>query len=151
MKKRKTNPKVQNTLLLIACIVLFLILGSLLFFNHKKEAANSSELKKAAQEEIQKEKSDQTWTENQNSEDQNNASQTEAVCAHVVCKKERGANYEVYNDKAVGLMAVMAILLCLSGLIWYQYAVLRYGIIIAGCAVGAVLGYRVIKMRKVKQ
>ena len=75
----------------------------------------------------------------------------EAVCAHVVCKKERGANYEVYNDKAVGLMAVMAILLCLSGLIWYQYAVLRYGIIIAGCAVGAVLGYRVIKMRKVKQ
>ena len=62
MKKRKTNPKVQNTLLLIACIVLFLILGSLLFFNHKKEAANSSELKKAAQEEIQKEKSDQTWT-----------------------------------------------------------------------------------------
>lgn len=45
----------------------------------------------------------------------------EAVCAHVVCKKERGANYEVYNDKAVGLMAVMAILLCLSGLIWYQY------------------------------
>lgn len=36
----------------------------------------------------------------------------EAVCAHVVCKKERGANYEVYNDKAVGLMAVMAILLC---------------------------------------
>ena len=75
----------------------------------------------------------------------------EAVCAHVVCKKERGANYEVYNDKAVGLMAAMAILLCLSGLIWYQYAVLRYGIIIAGCAVGAVLGYRVIKMRKVKQ
>lgn len=69
----------------------------------------------------------------------------------MVCKKERGANYEVYNDKAVGLMAVMAILLCLSGLIWYQNAVLRYGIIIAGCAVGAVLGYRVIKMRKVKQ
>ena len=77
MKKRKTNPKVQNTLLLIACIVLFLILGSLLFFNHKIEAANSSELKKAAQEEIQKEKSDQTWTEDQNSEDQNNASQTD--------------------------------------------------------------------------
>lgn len=48
MKKRKTNPKVQNVLLLIACIVLFLILGSLLFFNHKQEAANSSELKKAA-------------------------------------------------------------------------------------------------------
>ena len=72
----------------------------------------------------------------------------EAVCAHVVCKKERGANYEVYNDKAVGLMAVMAILLCLSGLIWYQYAVLRYGIIIAGCAVGAVLGYRVIKIEE---
>ena len=76
MKKRKTNPKVQNALLLIACIVLFLILGSLLFFNHKQEVANSSELKKAAQEEIQKEKSDQTWTENQNSEDQNNTSQT---------------------------------------------------------------------------
>ena len=33
MKKRKTNPKVQNVLLLIACIVLFLILGSLLFFS----------------------------------------------------------------------------------------------------------------------
>ena len=77
MKKRKTNPKVQNALLLIACIALFLILGSLLFFNHKQEAANSSELKKAAQEEIQKEKSDQTWTENQNSEDQNNTSQTD--------------------------------------------------------------------------
>ena len=77
MKKRKTNPKVQNALLLIACIVLFLILGSLLFFNHKQEVANSSELKKAAQEEIQKEKSDQTWTEDQNSEDQNNASQTD--------------------------------------------------------------------------
>ena len=76
MKKRKTNPKVQNALLLIACIVLFLILGSLLFFNHKQEAANGSELKKAAQEEIQKEKSDQTWTEDQNSEDQNNTSQT---------------------------------------------------------------------------
>lgn len=58
MKKRKTNPKVQNVLLLIACIVLFLVLGSLLFFNHKQETANSSELKKAAQEEIQKEKSD---------------------------------------------------------------------------------------------
>lgn len=77
MKKRKTNPKVQNALLLIACIVLFLILGSLLFFNHKQEAVNSSELKKAAQEEIQKEKSDQTWTEDQNSEDQNNTSQTD--------------------------------------------------------------------------
>ena len=77
MKKRKTNPKVQNVLLLIACIVLFLVLGSLLFFNHKQETANSSELKKAAQEEIQKEKSDQTWTEDQNSEDQNNASQTD--------------------------------------------------------------------------
>lgn len=77
MKKRKTNPKVQNVLLLIACIVLFLILGSFLFFNHKQEAANISELKKAAQEEIQKEKSDQTWTEDQNSEDQNNASQTD--------------------------------------------------------------------------
>ena len=48
-----------------------------LFFNHKQESANSSELKKAAQEEIQKEKSDQTWTEDQNSEDQNNASQTD--------------------------------------------------------------------------
>ena len=58
MKKRKTNPKVQNTLLLIACIVLFLILGSLLFFNHKKEAANSSELKKAALNEILKNKPD---------------------------------------------------------------------------------------------
>ena len=77
MKKRKTNPKVQNVLLLIACIVLFLVLGSLLFFNHKQETANSSELKKAAQEEIQKEKSNQIWTENQNSEDQNNASQTD--------------------------------------------------------------------------
>ena len=77
MKKRKTNPKVQNVLLLIACIVLFLVLGSLLFFNHKQETANSSELKKAAQEEIQKEKSDQKWTENQNSEDQNNASQAD--------------------------------------------------------------------------
>lgn len=77
MKKRKTNPKVQNALLLIACIVLFLILGSLLFFNHKQEVANSSELKKAAQEEIQKEKSDQIWTEDQNSEDQNNTSQTD--------------------------------------------------------------------------
>ena len=77
MKKRKTNPKVQNALLLIACIVLFLILGSLLFLNHKKEAANRSEFKKAAQEEIQKEKSDQTWTEDQNSEDQNNTSQTD--------------------------------------------------------------------------
>ena len=77
MKKRKTNPKVQNVLLLIACIVLFLVLGSLLFFNHKQETANSSELKKAAQEEIQKEKSDQTWTEDQNSEDQNNASQAD--------------------------------------------------------------------------
>lgn len=75
MKKRKTNPKVQNALLLIACIVLFLILGSLLFFNHKQEVANSSELKKAAQEEIQKEKSDQTWTEDQNSEDQNSEDQ----------------------------------------------------------------------------
>ena len=63
MKKRKTNPKVQNVLLLIACIVLFLVLGSLLFFNHKQETANSSELK--------------TWTEDQNSEDQNNASQTD--------------------------------------------------------------------------
>ena len=79
MKKRKTNPKVQNTLLLIACIVLFLILGSLLFFNHKKEAANSSELKKAAQEEIQKEKSDQTWTENQNSEDQYNTTKNAGI------------------------------------------------------------------------
>lgn len=84
MKKRKTNPKAQNALLLIACIVLFLVLGSLLFLNHKQEAANSSELKKAAQEEIQKEKSDQTWTEDQktdtsqNSEDQNDANQTGA-------------------------------------------------------------------------
>ena len=76
MKKRKTNPKVQNVLLLIACIVLFLVLGSLLFFNHKQETANSSELKKAAQEEIQKEKSDQTWTEDQNSEDQAGENQT---------------------------------------------------------------------------
>ena len=77
MKKRKTNPKVQNVLLLIACIVLFLILGSFLFFNHKQEAANSSVLKIAAQEEIQKEKSDQTWTEDQNSENQNNTSQAD--------------------------------------------------------------------------
>ena len=77
MKKRKTNPKVQNVLLLIACIVLFLVLGSLLFFNHKHETENRSELKKAAKEEIQKEKSDQTWTEDQKSEDQNNASQTD--------------------------------------------------------------------------
>ena len=36
-------------------------------------------------------------------------------------KKREVPTYEVYNDKAVGLMAVMAILLCLSGLIWYQY------------------------------
>lgn len=82
MKRRSTNPKTHNALLLIACIVLFLVLGSLLFLNHKQEAASDSELKKAAQEEIQKEKSEQTWTENQktdksqNSEDQNDTDQT---------------------------------------------------------------------------
>ncbi len=92
MKKRKTNPKVQNTLLLIVCIVLFLILGSLLFFNHKKEAANSSELKESgagrdSEGEIRsdmdrgpeqrrtRQRQNQT-DENQNSEDQTDENQT---------------------------------------------------------------------------
>lgn len=77
MKKRKTNPKAHNALLLVVCIVLFLVLGSLLVLNHKQEAVTSGELKKAAQEEIQKEKTDQTWTKNQNSEDQSNTDQTD--------------------------------------------------------------------------
>lgn len=79
MKKRNTNPKTHNALLLVVCIVLFLVLGSLLYLNHKQEAVNNSELKKAAQEEIQKEKSDQTWTENQKTDDnQNSEDQTDS-------------------------------------------------------------------------
>lgn len=98
MKKRKTNPKTHNALLLVVCIVLFLVLGSLLFLNHKQEAVTSGELKKAAQEEIQKEKSDQTWTENQktddnqNSEDQTDTNQTDENQNSGESQKNAGEN-----------------------------------------------------------
>ena len=54
--------------------------------------------------------------------------------------------YKAFDEKGIGYAKT-----AVGDKYVYEYAVLRYGIIIAGCAVGAVLGYRVIKMRKVKQ
>jgi O-antigen/teichoic acid export membrane protein len=72
----------------------------------------------------------------------------QAICAKMVCRRLRGSNSEIYNDGAVGLIAFFAIALSLSGLIWYQHTVLRYCMIVVGCAVGAILAGRTWKKRK---
>ena len=68
--------------------------------------------------------------------------------ARKVCKEKRGEDYEVYNDKAVGIMAALTIGLSMCGLLLYGNTVLRYIVIAVGCVLGAAFGYKTWKMRK---
>ena len=72
----------------------------------------------------------------------------QGICAKLVCKKERKDAPDVYNDKAVGIMALLVILVTLSGLIWYQYTIIRYSIIVLGTIFGIIYGLKVYKARK---
>lgn len=72
----------------------------------------------------------------------------QVLCAKYVCKEIRGANYEVYNDKAVGVMALLAIIISLSGLIWYCYTLLRYCIIAVGIVIGCILFSKIYRIRR---
>ena len=68
--------------------------------------------------------------------------------ARKVCKQKRGEDYEVYNDKAVGIMAAVTIALSLCGLFLYELTVLRYAVIVAGGILGAAFVYKTWKMKK---
>ncbi len=72
----------------------------------------------------------------------------QSIAARKICRQQRGEDYEVYNDKAVAVMAALTILLSLCGLYLYQHTALRYGVIIVGCALGAAFGYKTWKMKK---
>ena len=68
--------------------------------------------------------------------------------ARKVCRQKRGEDYEVYNDKAVALMAAATIGLSMCGLLLYEHTALRYCVIAVGCVLGAVVGYKMLKVKK---
>ena len=68
--------------------------------------------------------------------------------ARKVCLQKRGENYEVYDDKAVAVMAAATIALSLCGLLLYEHTLLRYTAIAFGCVLGAVFGYKTWRMKK---
>lgn len=68
--------------------------------------------------------------------------------ARKVCREKRGDDYEVYDDKAVAVMAAVTIALSLGGLLLYGHTVLRYAVIALGCVLGAAFVYKTWKMKK---
>lgn len=68
--------------------------------------------------------------------------------ARKICRQKRGEKYEVYNDKAVALMAAATIALSLCGLLLYKYTILRYAVIALGCVLGAAFVWKTWKMKK---
>lgn len=68
--------------------------------------------------------------------------------ARKVCRQKRGENYEVYDDKAVALMAAATIALSLCGLPLYKHTVLRYAVIVLGGVLGAAFVWKTWKMKK---
>ena len=68
--------------------------------------------------------------------------------ARKVCKEKRGDDYEVYDDKAVAVMAAVTIALSLCGLLLYGHTVLRYAVIALGCVLGAAFVYKTWKIKK---
>ena len=71
----------------------------------------------------------------------------QGIAARKVCRQKRTGDLAVYNDRAVALMAVVTIGLCLSGLLLYEHTALRYAVIAAGCVAAGVFGYRLWKLR----
>ena len=50
----------------------------------------------------------------------------QGICARMVCDKVRGKQNTVYNDNAIALMALITIIISLSGLVFYENRLLRY-------------------------
>lgn len=76
MRHKKRNPKKQNAWLFLLCVLLCIILGSLYLVTARRDAAQASELKKAAEEqiEIESEQGISTW---QMTDDQTGDEETE--------------------------------------------------------------------------
>lgn len=68
--------------------------------------------------------------------------------ARKVCRLKRGEKYEVYNDKAVAVMAAATIALSLCGLLLYRHTILRYAVIALGGMLGAAFVWKTWKMKK---
>ena len=75
----------------------------------------------------------------------------QGVCAWMVCKKIRGGQNLVYNDKAICLMAVATIMVALTGLILYRHTLLRYCAIIVCLIIITYLGVKYISRKKNKR
>lgn len=68
--------------------------------------------------------------------------------ARKVCRERRGADYEVYDDRRVAVMATVTIAVSLCGLLLYGHTILRYMVIAFGCVLGVVYGRRTWQMKK---
>lgn len=74
----------------------------------------------------------------------------QGVWAKKICKEYGIESGTIYNDKYMIALAVITTLISLSGILFYDNTILRYGVVILLAVVCAVIGKKVIKNKRVK-
>ena len=74
----------------------------------------------------------------------------QGVWAKKICKEYGIESGTIYNDRYMIALAVITTLISLSGILFYDNTILRYGVVILLAVVCAVIGKKVIKNKRVK-
>lgn len=74
----------------------------------------------------------------------------QGVWAKKICKEYGIESGTIYNDRYMIALAVITTLISLSGILFYDNTILRYGVVILLAVVCAVIGKKAIKNKRVK-
>lgn len=69
----------------------------------------------------------------------------QAVCSNIIYKNSTGKKQYIYNNGQILIIAIATMLISMTGLIWYQYTLLRYGVILCGFIVVSLYYIRIMK------